>query len=761
MDKNLPVLLLKKLSLLPTQEVRIELNNELSKKIVDLSINKFEGKLIVILPMNSLEESPTVYDLPKIGVLALIKSSVALPNKNYRVIIKGLNRIKINGYSNYSGDKSILISNIKRIYLDSGEDVAKIALKKKLLSLLREYISSNPEVSNSILSKVSMDNKLDELTDIIVNFMHFPLDKKIIYMNEFDEEKRAKSLIKDLNVELEIIRINNKIDSDLQNEFEKEQKTYLVKQKIEKLNAELGISSSKDSEVEDFRDKISKLDVSPSIKNKMLNELKKYEYTPSNNPEISVIRNYLDTLLSLPFNISSKEETKEDKISKVLNKSHYGMDRIKKRIIEYALLKAKNPDLENPIICLIGPPGTGKSTFAKSISKALKRNFYKISVGGLNDSSELLGHRRTYLGAAPGKIMEAIIKCNTNNPVILIDEVDKMVKDYKGDPASTLLEILDPIQNKNFEDNYIEEPFDLSKVLFILTANDYNTIPGALKDRLEIINLNSYTIYDKKDIALDYLIPNICDKYNIKKIKLSDELILEVINKYTLESGVRELERVLDELIRYIIINNVKDNKLVIEDLKSILGNPIINNNSLANHLGETNIIGVSPLGGLLINVQTAFTNTYGEFTISGKINDELKDSINIAISYLKANSYIDSKKMTTVGLHINFMNNKYVLDGSSGALGIAVALNGLFANKLVPDNVSFLGSLDLYGNILKISNLKEKVITSYNMGIKTIYLSIYNKEDECDIPLFILQEINIIYVKEYDEVYKLIFKHK
>jgi ATP-dependent Lon protease len=761
MDKNLPVLLLKKLSLLPLQEVRIELNNELSKKIVDLSISSFDNKVIVILPINSLEESPTVSDLPSIGVLASIKSSIILPNKNYRVVLKGLNRIKINGYSNYKIDKSILISNIKRIYIDKGETVEQIALKKKLLSLLHEYISSSPEISNSILSKVSNDNSLDELTDIIVNFLHFPMDKKIIYMNEFDESVRAKNLIKDLNVELEIIRLNNKIDNDIRFDFEKEQKEYLIKQRIEKLNSELGLSSSKDSEITLYHTKIEELDVDDKTRNKLVNELKKYEYTPSNNPEISVIRNYLDTILSLPFNKSNKEETKEDKISKSLNKTHYGMDKVKRRIIEYALLKAKNPDLENPIICLVGPPGTGKSTIARSISNALKRDFYKISVGGLNDSSELLGHRRTYLGAAPGKIMEAVLKCNSNNPVILIDEVDKMVKDYKGDPASTLLDILDPIQNKTFVDNYIEEPFDLSKVLFILTANDYNLIPPALKDRLEIINVSSYTLYDKKDIALSYLIPDICDKYGIKKLKFDEELIINIIKNYTLESGVRELERILDELIRYIIINNVKESAIGVDSLLQILGNPLMSDVLLDNHYGEANIVGVSPLGGLLIKVQTVLTNTYSDYIITGKASDELKDSISIAISYLKANSYIDSKKLTTSGIHINFTNNKYSLDGSSGTLGIAAAILSLFTNKLIPGNVLFMGSLDLYGNITKVSSIKEKVITAYNNKITTIYSSVSNKEDESSIPEFILKELNIIYVSNFEEIYKLIFKHK
>ena len=508
MDKNLPVLLLKKLSLLPTQEVRLELNNELSEKIIDKSISSFDKKVVVILPTNTLEESPTITDLPTIGVLTYIKSCVVLPNKNYRIILKGLNRIKVNKYSNYKEDKSILIANIKRIFIEKEETSYQSALKKKIMSLLYQYIDSSPSISNSVLSKIKDNTSLDELTDIVVNFLKFPMNKRIKYINEFDETIRAKMLIQDLNIELEITDLNNKIEDEIHSSIEKEQREYLIKAQIKKLNEELGIKSTKETETEEYIEKVKELNADDKIKKKLESEITKYEYTPSNNPEISVIRNYIDTLLSLPFNKSSKEENKKDKISKVLNTSHYKMENVKNRIIEYALLKDKNPDLENPIICLIGSPGVGKSTIARAIAKALKREFYKISVGGLNDSSELTGHRRTYLGAAPGKIMEALIKCGTNNPVILIDEVDKMVKDYKGDPASVLLDILDSNQNKEFIDNYIEESFDLSKVLFILTANDEDAIPIVLRDRLEIIYVDNYTIYDKKEIALNHLIPN-------------------------------------------------------------------------------------------------------------------------------------------------------------------------------------------------------------------------------------------------------------
>ena len=653
MDKNLPILLLKKLSILPTAEVRLELNNELSQKIIEVGLNKFDKKVVVILPKETKEESLGVSDLPNVGVLCLIKSSIILPNKNYRVVLKGLNRVKINNYSNYRYNKSILVGNAKMIYIDNGESVESIALKKKLISLLKKYIASSNEVSNSVLSKIKEELTLDELTDIIVNFLKFPIDKKIAYMNEFNEVERAKMLIKDISIELEILSLDHKIDNEIRDSLEKEQKEFLIKNKIDKLNEELGVKNSKDNEISDYLAKINNLDVSEEIRNKLLTELKKYEYTPVNNPEISVIRTYLDTLINLPFNKSSEEESNLKKISEYLDKTHFKMDEVKNRIKEYAYFKEKNPNLENPMICLVGSPGVGKSTIASSIAGALKRKFYKISVGGLNDSSELIGHRRTYLGASPGKIMEAIIKCNTNNPVILIDEVDKIVKDYKGDPSSTLLDILDSNLNKNFTDNYIEESFDLSKVLFILTANDVNSINPVLRDRLEIIYIDNYTSFDKKDIAIKYLLPKICQKYSIKKINITEEEIVELINNYTIEPGIRELERLLDKIIRYMLINGIKKEP----NFNVILGLPIKSNKEEELVIGQSNIIGVSPYNGATVKISSIYSK---DMILTGNIGNNLKNSILMVLSYLRNKKYINEDDY----FHINFNVNKYTLDG-------------------------------------------------------------------------------------------------
>lgn len=754
MKENIPVLLLKKLTILPSQEVRIELNNELSKKVIDLSTIEFSNKVLIVLPSNTLEESPTITDLPKSGVLTLINSKIVLPNNNYRVVLKGLNRVKINNYQSYPNDKSILIGNAKMLYIDKGETLEETALRKRLVSLVNTYIKINPEIDNSIITKINNSASLGDITDIVVTFLRLPKDKKIYYMNEFDDILRAKALIKEINIELEIFKLDGKIEKEIKESFAKEQKEFVIKERIRKLNEELGVSSSKETELNDLKDKIDNFNCPEEVKRKLSNELQRYEYTPASSPEISMIRTYIDTLLSLPYNQSSTEETSKDKIRKELDKTHYGLEEVKTRIIEYAVLKKNNPDLENPIICLVGAPGIGKTSIARTIATALKRKFTKISLGGLNDSSELIGHRRTYLGSAPGKIISSLIKCETNNPVILLDEVDKLVKDYKGDPASVLLDILDSKQNKDFTDNYIEEAFDLSKCLFILTANDAKEIPSILRDRLELIYLPSYTIYDKKDIASMYLLNTICSKYNTK-LEINEDVILDIIRYYTVESGVRELNRLLDKVVRYLVINKIKE--ITPSDLEIILGNKLYTNDSKTNKVGEVNIIGVTPFGGTMLKVQAAYNN-YNSLNITGNVGDKLKDAVNLCLAYLDSEGLLDLKKK---GLYLNFSGSNLTIDGASGSAGIVTSILSLINDKEISSDIALIGNIDLYGNILKVSKLKEKIITAYNAGIRTIYLPQGNIEDEKDLPLFILKEMALIHTSNYSEIKKYLFKKK
>lgn len=756
MKENLPILLLKKLILLPNQEIRLEINNDVSKTAIDDAVKNFNSNILVISPINLLEEKPTTTDLPKVGVIGKIKTKIKLPNGNYRIIIKGINRVQVLEY--FQTNNGILKSTVKRLYIKTYDEVKETALSRKLKELINEYILINSESSNVITSSIENVTDLDTLTDIIVSFLPMDQSKKLIYMNEFNYIKRAEDLIKDINIELEVINLDTRIDDEIREKFEKEQRDYILKEKINKLNNELGILTDKQVEVNHYKEILDDLVLPDKTKNKLYNEIKRYEYTNDNSPDASVIRNYLEWVLNLPWNNYSMEETNLTNVKKNLDKTHYGLENIKKRILEFVSIKKINKDVSNPILCLVGPPGVGKTTLGISISASLNREFYKISVGGLNDSSELVGHRKTFLGANPGKIIQGINKCGVMNPVILIDEVDKMSHDFKGDPTSTLLDILDESQNTMFIDNYIEEPIDLSKVMFILTANNLEDIPSALKDRLEIIEVNSYTEYEKMDIAKKYLIPDIFIKYGVKKINFSDDIILYIINNYTKEAGVRELDRILKRLIRNYYLENNKIKSITFDYVNKILGEPKYTKEKIDNHKGVVNCLAWTPYGGNIQKIECIKLSGDGNIITTGNIEKILKESISVGISFIKYKKYtnVDFNKLD---LHINALNAGIKKDGSSGGAAIVTSILSVLKNKIVPSNIAMTGEITLNGDILAVGGIKEKIIGAYNNDIKTVYIPFNNKIDLNDIPENVKNNINIKLVKNYQEIYDEIFK--
>ena len=445
----------------------------------------------------------------------------------------------------------------------------------------------------------------------------------------------------------------------------------------------------------------------------------------------------------------------------ILDEDHYGLKKIKERILEYLAVKQMTKSLKSPIICLVGPPGTGKTTFAMSVAKALNREFIKISVGGMSDASELIGHRRTYLGSSPGKIIQGLKKCSTQNPVILLDEVDKMTKSYQGDPSAVLLDILDPSQNDTFVDNYIEEPFDLSKVLFILTANDLKNIPDALKDRLEIIEINSYTDEEKINIAKKYLLPNIEYEYNLNKLRINDDTLTYLIRGYTKESGVRDLERLLRKICRNIIINHIVSKTITISLIYKILGpNTYSFVSNYESYYGNSYSLGITPYGGVVIPFEAIYTNNSSSVEIIGNISESVKESCNVAYNYLKSNQdnfKIDSN-MFNKSILINALNYGVKKDGSSGGLAICVSLFSLLLNKKIDSSNAFSGEITLHGDILPVGGIKEKIIGAYNNGFTNIYLPIGNKNDILKVNEEIINKLNIVYVSNFREIYEKLF---
>ena len=752
---NIPVILLKNLVILPNQEIKLELNNVISGKAINDASSNFKSEILVVAPMDLLEEEPSVDDLPKVGVIAKIKNKI----DNDGVIeikLRGLKRVAVNKYYQEKNNE-VLYSEVMYIDLPALVEEEENAILKKLVDTLKKYINISKGISNDILNFVSNNKDLNKITDAITSFLPFNIGKKLEYMQEINPIKRAKALIKDMNEEIKGIEIDNELEEKIDESLQNDQRKFILKEKMKVLKQELGEDSWKKEEVLEYRKVLDKLKIDKKTKDHFSHEIDKYEIMSDDALEVSVMHNYLDWVLHLPWNKTRKENANFDEVYKELNKSHFGMDEIKTRISEYVAIKNLNRNIQSPIICLVGPPGVGKTTIAMSIAKALNRDFYKISVGGLNDSTELVGSRRTYLASAPGKIIQGLNKCGSNNPLILIDEVDKMVKDYKGDPASTLLEILDPNQNKIFTDNYIEEPFDLSGVLFILTANNVGDIPKPILDRVELIELHSYTVFEKKDIAKNYMLPNILLDNMVydNKIKFSDELLYFLINNYTDEAGVRDLERILSSLARKITINNIKI--LNEERVVKLLGNPKYTSNLvMEEENGVVNTLAVSNSGGTLSKVEVVTCKGNDKLTITGNAGNILKESISVVLTMLKLKY---KYSFHNEDIHVHFLDASSKKDGPSAGIALSVALCSLKENKKVPSDVAFTGEVSLNGSILKIGGLKEKLIAAYNKNIKVVYMPKSNSEDLENVPKLILDNMEVIPVSNFNEVYTKLFK--
>lgn len=764
-EKTLPVMLLKGLIIFPNQEVKVELNNNISKDVATIATKNYNRNILIITPRNQVEETPEVNDLPEVGVICKIKSRIELPNGNVRVTIKGISRAKILELKNSQNNENILEAKVTEIDLPNLDEVEKQATIRKLNELIKEYVSSSSHVSNSIINTIKTIDDLSRLTDTICSFIPLTFSKKLAYIEEINYLYRAKNLLKDIKIELEVIKLDDKIEADLQNSLEENQKEFILKEKIRIIEQELGKDPSNDNN--EYVTKLNNLKLPKSIHKKILGEIKKLEYTSDISPENAMIHNYLDWILNLPWHKEDFENNNIDDIKDKLDKNHYGLEKVKNRILEYVALKNNNKEIKSPIICLVGPPGVGKTSIARNIATALNRKFYKISVGGLNDSSELMGHRRTYMGSNPGRIIQGLKKCESKNPLFLIDEIDKLTINHKDDPSSVLLDILDKEQNSEFIDNYIEEPFDLSKIFFILTANNIDNIPDPLKDRLEIINLSSYTEYEKIDIAKKYLIPKILEENKIdnKIISISDDMLAYLISAYTNEAGVRELYRALESIIRKLVVLGRIGERTKISKirLKEYLGIPKFSQLENKKHefIGRVNGLGVTNHGGIVMPIESCIFEGKGNFTITGMLGKTMEESTNVALSYIKSHKFkfnLDDFFFNIKDIHIHFLEGAIKKDGPSAGIAIITSILSLLLNKKINNSIAFTGEISLNGDILKVGGIKEKIIGAYNNNIAKVYIPYDNEYDLEEIPEEIKQKIAIVLIKNYNEIYEELF---
>ena len=760
---NLPILYLRDVVLLPFNDIRLEFSNDIDKKILNIAESNYDGYVLLINLNDPLEEEPDYNTLPDIGILGKIKSKIDLPNGITRVVMTGIDRVEIVSINNNNDFLSAFVISTKEYDYN---EVEASALRRVLYRKLDEYIDISPYMSNTVIGRITEVKNISKLSDIIVSELPLEYNEVLKYVSITNPMNRIREITLDLSKEIETVRLENEIEDNLKVKLEEEQKEYMLREKIKLIKEELGEVYLKDADIDKIRNKMNSLDLPESIIKRLNEEIDRYSLTSSASPEVTTIRTYIDWLLCLPWNKLSKDNTDVKKITEVLNNSHFGLESVKKRIIEYIAVKKKTNTSNSPIICLVGPPGVGKTSLASSIAKALNKDFVKVSLGGINDEAEILGHRRTYVGASPGKIIQQMKKANTSNPVFLIDEVDKLTKDYKGDPASALLEILDKEQNDKFCDNYIEEEFDLSNVMFILTANNIGGIPAPLLDRLEIIELSSYTIYEKLNIAKYHLIPDLLNEYKVKNIKFTDSAIQKIITYYTKEAGARDLYRQIDSIIRKAIINNDKSSKIVIDngDVEAYLGatkyNITINDTNTKT--GIVNGLAYTMYGGNILKVTCTLYPGKGNVTLTGALGDVIKESIYIALSYIKANNTmfkIDYKIFEEVDFHFHIEEGSIPKDGPSAGVTIVTAILSLLKNKIIPNNVSMTGEITLRGKILPVGGLKEKLIAATTNGIDTVYLPLESSKEFSLLPSEVRDNLNIILVEDYEDVYKSLFK--
>ena len=757
MEKSiLPILVVKNIVLLPGNELRLEFITEEDKGLISLA-ESFYNKHILILVDDELGISENNY--PQVGIVGYISMKLDLPNKKTRIVIQGIKRASI---SSVKVEDNTLIGEFIIVEKEL-EDIEDAAYKRSIFKALEVYANETNNVN--IVSRLNDKLSVGQITDILVSEFNMPFDRQVNYLEELDPSNRALMILDDLSNENKINKLEQEIDSKVSHNIDEAQKEYYLNEKLKVLKEELG--QNEEHEINDLNDKVAKLKCPKKVKDKLYEEIKKYEKTPSNSPDYSMIKTYIDTVIALPWSYKTKDNDDLEDALHILNKSHYGLLEVKQRIIEYlALNKMSNSD-NIPIICLVGPPGVGKTTLAINIANAMKRKYVKTSVGGVNDPAEITGHRRAYIGSSPGRIITEIKKAGVLNPVFVIDEIDKMTKDIKGDPASALLEVLDKSINKTFYDNYLEVEYDLSSVFFICTANYKEQIPLELLDRLEVIELSSYTVYEKLNICKGYIIPKIIKDYNLEKYNISftDDAILDMINLYTKEAGVRELERLVGSILRKIIKDMAfkKDNiKYVVEkeDLQKYLSIPkytyYLNDKEYSS--GEVNAMSYTIFGGDLLKLEVNIYPGSGNIITTGSLGDVFKESSSVALSYIKANYKefgIDYELLKENDIHLHVPEGAVKKDGPSAGCAITTAIISALTKKVISNKVSMTGEITIHGDVLEIGGLKEKIIGAKRSNITNIFIPKANKADLEKIDEKIKSDIKFILVDNYLEIAK------
>lgn len=764
---NMPMVALRGLVVFPNITLHFDVGRKKSISAVKTAmITKQDIFLSTQKDMSDEAENiDAVYD---IGVVCEIKQIVRIPSSDcLRVIVEGKYRAELLAFSDVNPYLTSVVKRIDSIPYSEKYNLRAEALVRYAKGLFNEYSIIAQKLPNDINMGVAKLSEPGALADYIVGNIPLDYPQKQEVLSEIDSLKRIQKLVDILGKEVKLLQLEEDINDRVQSQIDENQKEYYLHEQLKAINAELGEGDNPASEADGYREKILKLHLDADSEKKLLNECDRLKYVQPSSPESAVSRNYLDKILELPWHIYSKENLNIDNARRILDRDHYGLKDVKERILEFIAVRKLSPNIKGQIICLVGPPGVGKTSVAKSLAKALNRKYERISLGGVHDEAEIRGHRKTYIGAMPGSIIEAVIRTKTSNPLILLDEIDKLASDYKGDPSSALLEALDPEQNNTFRDHYIEIPFDLSKVLFVTTANDKNEIPAPLLDRMEVIELFSYTHEEKFNIAKKHLIPKQLKENGIKASQLhfTDNAIHSIIDGYTREAGVRTLERTFAKVMRKAAVKITEGytGKISVKPtgLEAYLGPKKYKPESQGHkdEVGVVNGLAWTSVGGEMLKVEAVKMPGTGKLELTGSLGDVMKESARTAYSYIRSISEalpLDMDFYKNTDIHIHFPEGAVPKDGPSAGIAITTAVVSALTGIPVRADIAMTGEVTLTGNVLPIGGLKEKTMAAYRNGIKTVLIPEENVSDLKEIDDAVKENVDFISVSKADEVLSL-----
>lgn len=766
-----PLLALRGVLIFPGMIANLDVGREKSIAAIDAA-EATDKQIILVGQKQPEQENVVADDLYEWGVLANIKQRLQLPNGAVRLLVEGLERVHVLNAEVHENEQDFFVGEVEVVPADDAVDAEAEGLRRLLLDAFEQWVLLTKKVNPDTVQSLKSRTDLSKVPDIIVGYLPLSLTEKEELLEMAPLKLRLRKLYEILVREQEIADVAKNISEQVHQQVEQNQKEYYLREQIKAISKELGENEDVQAEIAEYKEQMSKLKMPQNVAEKINKELGRLAKMPPMTPEGAVIRTYIDSLLALPWGKFTKDNFDLDKAQAVLDNDHYGLKKVKERILEYLAVRALSKSTRGPILCLVGPPGVGKTSLASSIAKAIKRKFTRVSLGGVRDEAEIRGHRRTYIGSMPGRIIHGMQTCGCMNPVFLLDEIDKMASDFRGDPASALLEVLDPEQNNSFSDHFIEFPFDLSHVFWIVTANAVDTIPPALLDRLEIIQLSSYTDEEKVKIAQLHLLPkelklNGLEKY---KVSVSEKAIRRVIHDYTREAGVRNLERKLAGICRKVAFKIVKGKskgaQVTEKNLEKYLG-PVIyldDDISLKSSVGVANGLAWTSVGGELLKVEVLAFKGKGNLTLTGQLGDVMKESAQAGYTYIRSRAEalgVPANFGETMDIHIHLPEGAVPKDGPSAGVTMVTAMVSALTGKKVKGKLAMTGEISLSGKVWPVGGIKEKMLAAYRYGVKTVLLPKRNMQDLDELPENIRKEMQFIPVEHLDDVLKLALEDK